>query len=461
VSLPLLRALPKTGDSNASSNTQRSATSIIRETDESVSQLRAQVVGQTVSLHGFDIDSTDVMAVQTAQLLKASVERFLTDWYGLTIVTNTEAAEIVVVNEGNSALISKLSHPSLGRHTPPTVVVLCSHASRFDRATPITGTDGNVGYVAKPIGPLKFARAILACLPGSSETVTPGLTPGISTSTAAQNNSDLSNVFEELSISPGGAEVLDNSRMAAYNNNTRMVIESPTPNATLDDTEEFPFPNDRPIVAKTLSMPSDQETLGKIVPEPRSHRASVILTEMEKSATINNFKVNKATNTRSTAPRLLLVDDNKINLRLLRTYMRKREYQCIDEAENGLEAVNAVQAREDGYDIIFMDISMPVLDGFGATRQIRQIEQTRREKFSMLSPINGTGEAEENGSERKFSPALIIALTGLASSRDQNEAFTSGIDLFLTKPVSFKEVGKMLDNWEANCERGRESTEGN
>jgi len=50
-------------------------------------------------------------------------------------------------------------------------------------------------------------------------------------------------------------------------------------------------------------------------------------------------------------------------------------------------------------------------------------------------------------------PALIIALTGLASSRDQNEAFTSGIDLFLTKPVAFKEVGKMLDNWEANREK--------
>lgn len=53
-------------------------------------------------------------------------------------------------------------------------------------------------------------------------------------------------------------------------------------------------------------------------------------------------------------PRLLLVDDNKINLRLLETYMRKRKYNYIDSAENGQLAVQAAEAHEHGYDIIFM-----------------------------------------------------------------------------------------------------------
>lgn len=75
------------------------------------------------------------------------------------------------------------------------------------------------------------------------------------------------------------------------------------------------------------------------------------------------------------------------------------------------------------------------MNGFEATRAIRDIEDARTH--------NST-----NG--RKPSPALIIALTGLASSRDQTEAFTSGVDLFMTKPVSFKEVGRLLDNWEAH-----------
>lgn len=53
-------------------------------------------------------------------------------------------------------------------------------------------------------------------------------------------------------------------------------------------------------------------------------------------------------------PRLLLVDDNKINLRLLETYMRKRKYALVDSAENGQLAVQAAEAHELGYDIIFM-----------------------------------------------------------------------------------------------------------
>lgn len=127
--------------------------------------------------------------------------------------------------------------------------------------------------------------------------------------------------------------------------------------------------------------------------------------------------------------------------------MRKRKYPITDEAENGLEAVNRFAEREEGYDIIFMDISMPVLDGFGATRQIRNIEEKRRQKL-------GAGEEART-------PALVIALTGLASSRDQDEAFKSGVDLFLTKPVAFKEVGKLLDNFSASRARNREVDRGN
>lgn len=76
-----------------------------------------------------------------------------------------------------------------------------------------------------------------------------------------------------------------------------------------------------------------------------------------------------------------------------------------------------------------LDISMPIMNGFEATRRIREIEGQRQ-------------------SREPTQPVMIIALTGLASSRDQAEAFTSGIDIFLTKPISFKEVGKLLDNWE-------------
>jgi len=62
-------------------------------------------------------------------------------------------------------------------------------------------------------------------------------------------------------------------------------------------------------------------------------------------------------------PRLLLVDDNKINLRLLETYMRKRKYKLVDSAEDGQSAVQAAEAHELGYDIIFMgEHSMIVIE---------------------------------------------------------------------------------------------------
>ena len=60
-------------------------------------------------------------------------------------------------------------------------------------------------------------------------------------------------------------------------------------------------------------------------------------------------------------PRLLLVDDNKINLRLLETYMRKRRYKFVDSAENGQLAVQAAESYEYGYDIIFMGKLLPTL----------------------------------------------------------------------------------------------------
>jgi hypothetical protein len=74
---------------------------------------------------------------------------------------------------------------------------------------------------------------------------------------------------------------------------------------------------------------------------------------------------------------------------------------------------------------------------------------------SLVASVLGTAEESPIGhhvaecsSNIATTPALVIALTGLASVRDRIEASMSGINLFLGKPVAFKEVGELLDDWE-------------
>lgn len=419
MTLPLLREMPT--PLALSTSTPRSGPSIPREDDRDISKLRAEVVGQKVLLYGFNLDSKDPIIYKMGQLLKASITNLVTKWYGLEVVSLHQNASIIIANEADPATISKLTHPIGNDRNPPSIVVLCSHSSRFDRSLSQTDAKCNVSFVAKPAGPLKLAKALMQCLQRAPST----------TATAERESA-----LQEES-------------------NTRKAVQSSTPNASIENDTEFPFPesvDEKPSLPKTHSSPLDKPSL-KFFTGGDSPATSV-LAGMENNAT----KPGEDVVSKTLRPvRLLLVDDNRINLALLRTYLRKRKYEFVDEAENGLEAVEKVQETEDGYDIIFMDISMPVLNGFDATRQIRAIEGLRQKKIITTilerKSDGGVDGLNDKGLEELKTPALVIALTGLTSSRDQSEAFASGVDLFLTKPVAFKEVGKLLANWEMNRER--------
>lgn len=117
---------------------------------------------------------------------------------------------------------------------------------------------------------------------------------------------------------------------------------------------------------------------------------------------------------------MLLVDDNPVNLKMLVMYMTKLKVEHLT-ATNGLEAVEAYRAADRAIDYVLMDISMPVMDGLTATREIR---------------------AFEIASHRKRS--VIAALTGLGSAQAQQEAYSSGVDIFLAKPVAMKTIKELV-----------------
>ena len=122
-----------------------------------------------------------------------------------------------------------------------------------------------------------------------------------------------------------------------------------------------------------------------------------------------------------TGPRVLLVDDNDINLKIVVTYMRKLNCFYMT-AKDGLQAFHKYRDSAEPFDYVLMDVSMPVMDGLSATREIRTFEHDNRMK-----------------------PTVVIALTGLASAKTEEEAFASGVNMFLTKPVQLKMLKDVLN----------------
>jgi CheY-like chemotaxis protein len=121
--------------------------------------------------------------------------------------------------------------------------------------------------------------------------------------------------------------------------------------------------------------------------------------------------------------KILLVEDNLTNQTVLLKQLHKLGYTA-NAASHGQEAICAVSMEP--YDILLMDCQMPVLNGYDATRQIRQLEET------LL---------------RDRPPLIIIALTANAIHQDYDKAIAAGMNDYLGKPVSKDILEKTLDHW--------------
>ncbi|WP_338416467.1 PAS domain S-box protein [uncultured Sphaerotilus sp.] len=118
---------------------------------------------------------------------------------------------------------------------------------------------------------------------------------------------------------------------------------------------------------------------------------------------------------------VLLVEDNPITREVGAQMLRKRGLE-VSLAEDGLQAVRAIQ--EHAYDIVLMDIQMPGLDGYDATRAVREWELT-------------------SGRER----VPIIALTAHALPADRQKCLAAGMDDYVVKPYSTETVSTVIARW--------------
>ncbi len=127
--------------------------------------------------------------------------------------------------------------------------------------------------------------------------------------------------------------------------------------------------------------------------------------------------------------RVLLVEDNELNAEIAGEIFEMAGLE-IDYAKDGREGVRMMEEAESGrYDMIFMDIQMPKLNGYEATRAIRSLP----------------------GEYVKRVP--IIAMTANAFAEDVQEALKAGMNEHITKPLDFKQLARILKKWLPPAER--------
>ena len=128
-------------------------------------------------------------------------------------------------------------------------------------------------------------------------------------------------------------------------------------------------------------------------------------------------------------PHLLCVDDNPANLLLVQTLLSDLGAE-VTAVDNGLAAVEAVQRER--FDLVFMDVQMPGMDGRQATEAIRHWE-----------------------AQREVSPVPIVALTAHALANEKRALLQGGMDDYLTKPIDERQLAQVVLKWTGLALAGR------
>ncbi|MCB1052002.1 MAG: response regulator [Acidobacteria bacterium] len=114
---------------------------------------------------------------------------------------------------------------------------------------------------------------------------------------------------------------------------------------------------------------------------------------------------------------ILVVDDNRINLRVAVQLLRGLPNLDVDQADSGADAL--YKFRSTRFDLVFMDCQMPEMDGFECTQRIRELDK----------------------------PTVIVALTANALEGDNTECIARGMDDYLAKPIARKDLIRVLNRW--------------
>lgn len=167
---------------------------------------------------------------------------------------------------------------------------------------------------------------------------------------------------------------------------------------------------------------------------PKPIKTAQLFEAVRRALTNTRAPSEKAPEAKPDAPRpvtqplqILLCDDNSINQKVATRILQQIGYKP-DVVANGLEALDALDKKR--YDLVFMDVMMPEMDGLEATREIR-----KRQKGAV--------------SETYKSRIIIIAMTAQAMQGDREKCLAAGMDDYLAKPIRPGDVSGMINKWAA------------
>ncbi|KAL7421615.1 hypothetical protein Q5752_003384 [Cryptotrichosporon argae] len=497
--------------------------------------------GHKIALLGFDPDHRG--QVLTQEVLAS----YATSWM-FDVVADPADADLLVVNE------LTMKDPLLADAGAKPFVLI--HAQRTGAATDVTKAiqrAGGYGHaVYKPVGPAGFRRALRAALQWletgeggvaaafdtpTDERERPVLPRGESGESGVSGASGESNESNQTvseytharaSARPPLAHIASSTSTFSFAS-TEADVRAPLSRRRSEDAKQAHAPS-RPSLAPrgvTYHAPSplglDAETGAGTNPRsgaggpgtsrggtptgsatssasPRSQTSTLSTVSLgEGGVMLKAATVPSEAPRRARKPRVMVVEDNLINRRVLGAYLAKKGAEFA-EAHDGQAGVTLFEQTDPNYwDIILMDITMPVMDGYAATRAIRAVEDARRHNSAraratpalprpdlatpaglvapVADPMAAAASASASASAVKFdkfdarereheserrgvvigggsiggvkvdkgyvpSPRAvqqrtkIFALTGLATADDKRRAFGSGVDGYLVKPVS-------------------------
>ncbi|KAK5131992.1 hypothetical protein LTR08_000412 [Meristemomyces frigidus] len=261
-------------------------------------------------------------------------------------------------------------------------------------------------FVHQVIGPRKLLRSII--------TAQDSKTPGPASTKTLQNISSVPAtplVFQEYN--PHGQQMQIEGDYFSRNGGTVAAAKS---EGGLDLEEQTPMPDNSPrraqsrprISRRTTAISSHSRALASPHPVDWSPTSGGITSpESSGEAVVDGSTV-------------LLVEDNEINMKLLMALMRRSKLR-YETATNGLEALQVYSSHPSRFFLIFMDMGMPIMDGFISTSKIREVERKKR-----------------------LLRCTIVALTGVTSADSRETALRAGVDKYFTKPIRMKELSTLV-----------------